>query len=442
MAKIAVLPIAGAGHLYPSGTVAYELQRRGHDVVVITFERARPILEKFELSMHALPNPGERNGSEPVVERLVTNCLSVIPGLRHVARIRRTSSRMISHVPGILRDLQTDLVVADGNVLCGGTIAERLKIPCVTIFSGLPSLQENGQPPGYTCWSYSTHRWALLRNWFGNTVSALSFEPVRWAINRKRRTLGLPLIRKYRDFMSTSAQITQLIPELDFPRQNLPEVCHYVGALATSRMADQVDFPWDCLDERPLVLASLGTVSSGFKRSAPRVFQAIAEACVGLDVQLLITLGKVNSGEAGREQWVERLPGNPLVLDYVPQLALLDRAKLLVTCGGHNTMLGAIRAGVPMVALPASADQPGNAARIQYAGIGLADSFYHPDPGRLREKIQRVLSDESFYKRIAVLREAEARAGGPARAADIVERVLETRAPVTRADMQAAADSK
>jgi UDP:flavonoid glycosyltransferase YjiC (YdhE family) len=49
-----------------------------------------------------------------------------------------------------------------------------------------------------------------------------------------------------------------------------------------------VDFPWERLDpDRPLVYASMGTLQNGILRT----FRMIAEACAGLGVQLVISLG-------------------------------------------------------------------------------------------------------------------------------------------------------
>jgi MGT family glycosyltransferase len=124
------------------------------------------------------------------------------------------------------------------------------------------------------------------------------------------------------------------------------------------------------------------------------------------------------------------LPGDPLVVDYAPQLALLDRAAVAITHAGLNTVLGSISRGVPMVAMPRSADQPGNAARIAYSGAGLCASFHHGTPEELRSVIQRVLSDERFRRRAKELGQAMRSAGGVPRAADIAEEALLSRRPV------------
>ncbi|MFG1372351.1 nucleotide disphospho-sugar-binding domain-containing protein [Xanthobacter oligotrophicus] len=51
--------------------------------------------------------------------------------------------------------------------------------------------------------------------------------------------------------------------------------------------------------------------------------------------------------------------------------AILPRATLAITHGGHGTTLRALRHGVPLLVLPMGRDQNENAARVEYRGAGL-----------------------------------------------------------------------
>src|SRR4029078_10514194 len=84
---------------------------------------------------------------------------------------------------------------------------------------------------------------------------------------------------------------------------------------------DAADFPFDRLDGRPLVFASMGTVQN----QQFEVFHIIADACAGLDAQLVMTLGRPG---AVVPPLLQALPGAPLVVPYAPQRALLARAAV------------------------------------------------------------------------------------------------------------------
>ena len=67
----------------------------------------------------------------------------------------------------------------------------------------------------------------------------------------------------------------------------------------------------------------------------------------------------------------EPSPKNVSIFRRVPQLRVLEASDLMVMHGGTNSISECITAGVPMPAYPGSVDQPGNAARLVYHGMGL-----------------------------------------------------------------------
>ncbi len=188
-------------------------------------------------------------------------------------------------------------------------------------------------------------------------------------------------------------------------------------------------FPWDWLDGRPLIFASLGTIPDP---TNPPVFRKILAACRGLDAQLVLALGNWKGNHGSVRERLGAIPENALVVDFAPQMALLDRAALLITHGGSNTVLESLTRGVPMVALPRSADQIGMAARVVNCGAGLRASFKKCTAEELRRLIRRGLSEDSLRQRTGQLRQAMQAAGGAPRAAEIAEEALTTHRPVFR----------
>jgi MGT family glycosyltransferase len=254
--------------------------------------------------------------------------------------------------------------------------------------------------------------------------------PAMKAINRQRKAWRLPPLARVDDVFSPLAQISQLCAEFDFPRRELPPHFHYIGTFAGHRRAgaDQ-QFPWGQLDDRPLIFASLGTISDP---SNPPVFRKILTACAGLNAQLVLALGKWRDEQHSVRECLGPVPDNAMVVDFAPQMELLDRAALLITHAGSNTVLESLSRGVPMVALPRNADQTGVGSRVAYSGAGLCASFKHCTPEELRSLVQRVLAEDSFRRRARELQQAILAAGGFQRAAEIAEEALTTRRPVKR----------
>ena len=149
------------------------------------------------------------------------------------------------------------------------------------------------------------------------------------------------------------------------------------------------------------------------------IFSIIAEACVGLDAQLVISLGGGLEPEA-----LPNLPRETLVVKYAPQLELLQKATLNITHAGLYTTLESLRYGVPIVAIPITDDQPGVAARIAWTGVGECIALNRLNVNNLRKAIELVLTKDSYKQYASLLQKAILNAGGVSKAADIIEIVI------------------
>jgi MGT family glycosyltransferase len=240
-------------------------------------------------------------------------------------------------------------------------------------------------------------------------------------LDDRHSQLGLPRTRGINDSFSPWAQISQQPPEFEFPRRELPRHFHFAGPFQDPAARPKVPFPFERLDGRPLVYASLGTLQNRLLW----IFRIIAEACSGLPIQLVISLG----GSAEPDS-IGKLPGDPIVVRSAPQLELIPKSTLVITHAGLNTALESLAHGIPMVAIPITNDQPGVAARIAWSGTGLVIPPRLLSVRRLRLACERVLHEPIFRQRAQELKKAIARSRGARRAAEIIEAVLRTKQPV------------
>jgi zeaxanthin glucosyltransferase len=430
MAHFAIVCPEDAGHLLPNVTVGTELLRRGHRVTLVAREKCTPLAAQLDLPLYNLEIEDVPWPSAYLIWRAFSTFgAGYIIGMR--VGFERHAEAILRKVPRVLKELAVDGVLVDQNMAAGGTAAERVGVPFVTVSSALLWNEEVGVPPPFTSWKYGEGRLARIRNRLGYAGWHWFMRPTLKVINRYRRAWQLRPLSRMDVTFSSLAQISPLCPGFDFPRRDLPKSFYYVGSLASGRRCT-IDprFPWERLDGRPLIFASLGTIPDP---SNVPVFQKIASACAGLDAQLVLTLGQWGDelGIPVREK-IGVLPGDPIVVDFAPQLALLDKAALLITHAGSNTVIESLCRGVPMVALPRSADQPGMGSRIEYSGTGLCASFRDSTPQEIRKLIERVLTEEIFRRQARKLQQVLIAAGGPQRAADIAEKALATRHPVRR----------
>jgi UDP:flavonoid glycosyltransferase YjiC (YdhE family) len=90
---------------------------------------------------------------------------------------------------------------------------------------------------------------------------------------------------------------------------------------------------------------------------------------------------------------------------------------------GHGTMIRALSCGAPVLAVPHAGDMAENAARIDWAGVGVRLPWRLLGPRTLRLAVRHALADRSLAARARELAAWAAANDGAVRAAELVERL-------------------
>jgi MGT family glycosyltransferase len=354
--------------------------------------------------------------------------LTGLAALRCGLRGIRLKARMLFRdAPAAILDEGVDSLIIDQIEMAGGTVAEHLGLPFVTAAAALPVNLDANVPPAIFPWSHRVGVGARLRNRAGNAAFEWIFSGTLRMINRQRRDWGLPPAGSLDALLSRLAQLAQLPAALDLPGRRTPPHFHHTGPWTDAAARAPVDFPWPRLDpSRPLVYASMGTLQNGILRT----FRVIAEACAGLDLQLVISLG------GGQDPALLRdLPGDPVVVGYAPQLDLIRRSALTISHGGLNTTLESLAQGVPMVVVPVTYEQPGVGARVEWSGVGRSIPLGRLTVDRLRDAVRQVLGNPAYRARAIRLQSSIEAADGLNRAADLIEEAFDTGWGVVRSEV-------
>ena len=423
MTHYALICPATTGHLNPMLSLGKVLQQRGHQVTLIGFENAQTATLAAGLDFQAIAP--QDCPKEMMAQKLAElGKLSGLAALKYTVNLlKENTNLLLRDVPDIAKAIGVEAFLIDQITSVGGTIADYLDLPFVTICSTLVFNKESGIPPGFTVWDYNPSWWGKLRNQGGYKFQSQIIKPIAQVINCYREQRQLTQHFSPNDRYSRLAQISQQPPLLEFPRQELPAWFHFTGPFRNEIGRSAPDFPWEQLTGKPLIYASLGTLQNQLLG----IFQQIAEACANLEAQLVISLGRSINPLS-----LPPLPGNPLVVEYAPQLDLLQRATLTITHAGLNTTLDSLSNGVPLVAIPIANDQPGTAARIAWSGCGEFIPVKKVTVNRLRQTIQKVLTEPSYRQNALRLQADILQSGGVEQAATLIEQAITTGKPVER----------
>jgi len=403
-----------SGHVNPFLALAHELQERGHRVTFFQIPDVEAEVRAEGIGFCSIGTQDHPAGSLQKSLRQLGS-LSGLNALRFtVQAIRQTTEAICRDAPGAVQAAQVDVLLVDQTEPGGGSVAEHLGLPFVTVCNALALNSEPSVPPPFTPWAYRDDWWGRTRNRLGNAVSDYFLAPVRDTIAGYRRRWRLPAHRNAEETFSSLAQISQQPREFDFPRRSLPDCFHYVGPLRGPRLRP-IEFPWEWLDGRALIYASLGTLQN----KNPNIFHCFADACRGLNVQMVIA-------GAGRESLGD-LPKNVLAVSYAPQLELLQRATLTLTHGGLNTVLDSLACGVPLLVVPITYEQPAIAQRVRWVGAGDSIPFSGVHSSLVRARIDAVLGDPAYAHAAGRMAGCIRDAGGVKRAGDLIEKIAFTK---------------
>jgi MGT family glycosyltransferase len=336
-------------------------------------------------------------------------------------RIKGDIEVFLQKTPTALRQAGVDVLLINEIALTGPTVAEVLRLPYFIISTAAPHCLGWNVFPWLSGYRYSSSPVAWIENAFLEVSALRVHGPMRHQLDVYRRQAGLGPVKEIERVFPPLAQITQLPSCLDFPRTDLPDNFYYTGPFLNETARPSVQFPWDRLDGRPIIYASLGTT----RNVQASVFRLIAAACQDFDVQLVISLG----GRFEQEEFAD-LPGQPLVAKYAPQLELLKLAKIVITHGGSNTAFETLMEGKPMIVIPLAHDQPAMAARLVRAKVAEVLPVMRLSTTRVRKAITKLLLDPS-YNDAALRMQTKLRSlHGAERAVKIIEENLSRYASV------------
>ena len=407
MAHFALICPPFFSHLRVFEALGEELIRRGHRATFLLNAGAGASLARSNIPVRTVTaaigaTRTLRNAARPTGP----------PGiLRTVADSARSTEQLCEAGPEQLRAIGADAIIGDQVEAAAGLLAAHLGLPHISVACGLPINSAPGIPMPFLGWRYDPSPKGVEWITGGERVAHFLLARQRRTIETWSDRFGIARRANLEDCLSPLAQIAQISSDFDFPRPNPPPF-RAVGRIRPAEDDEPLGIALD--PARPFVFASLGTLQGG----RVRLFRAIAKACRAAGAQLLIAhCGLLSAREADRI-------GADFITDFAPQQAVLARADLCITHAGLNTVLDALAAGVPLLALPIAFDQPGVAARIVHHNVGERLAPWRASPARLQLLIEQILGDADYRARAVRQGEYVRSAGGLKAAADRIEMAL------------------
>ena len=306
---------------------------------------------------------------------------------------------------GLVRDVAPDAVVSDILTLAPALAGELEGLPVGTVIPHLDPRMPPGSAP-YSCGARLPRTRAGRALWRGaDPLLRHGLQLGRRQLNATRRRLGLPALERVHGGISTQLALVATFPQLEYPRA-WPAGTHVVGPLMWEPPAPDVELP---PGDEPLVLIAPSTSQD----PGQTLLRGALAGLAGLPVRVLASTNRQNPPVA--------IPANARLVDCVSYSRAMPACDVVVCHGGHGTVARALASGCAVVIVPAAGDMNENAARVDWAGVGVRL------PGRLvgarglALAVGRALARPELRAGARGLQTWSAHHDGAARAADLVE---------------------
>jgi UDP:flavonoid glycosyltransferase YjiC (YdhE family) len=388
--RFLVAAFGDAGHAFPAIALARALRRRGHTVLVETWERWRDPVDAAGLLFTAAeeyqtfppPPPGS-----PDQTSAADAALALLP---------------------LIEDFEPDVVISDILTLAPALAAERAGVERVTLIPHVYPVHEPGLP--FFSVGMRPPRTAVGRAIWRASLPLLTSgrRRGRREMNATRAAVGLAPVDGLHAAISSKLALVATFPQLEYPRR-WPAHVRVTGPMEFEVPSPAVELP---VGDAPLVLVAPSTAQDPELRLVRVSLEALAEE----PVRVVATTNRPESADPS-----PAAPENAVVVDWLSYSQVMPQAALVICHGGHGTVARALGAGVPVLCCPHVGDMAENAVRVAWAGAGLMVPWRLGTTSSLRWAMRRIVADRGFTQRADRIADWAREHDGAERGAELIE---------------------
>lgn len=320
--------------------------------------------------------------------------------------------RSVGQTRPLVARVRPDVAVADILTLTPAVCAELEGVRSATLIPHVHPAGAPGAPPySFGARLPRTRAGRALWGRLDPTVE-IGLRQGRDDLNETRRRIGLSPTTRLHGGISERLALVGTFPQLEYPRP-WPPGTEVVGPLLWEPPADEVELP---PGGDPIVLVAPSTAQDPEHK-------LLSAALAGLADEPVRVLATWN-----RRRPVDPIPvpANARLVEWVSYARTMPECAVVICHGGHGTMARALASGCRVVVAPAAGDMNENAARADWAGVGVRLPWRLVSPAGVRLAVRRALADARMAKRAGDLAGWAARNDGAERAAILVEEFART----------------
>lgn len=383
MSKIAFFCIPAHGHTNPTLEVVKELIRQGHEVRYYSYECMKEKIlstgaeyiscDAYDFEQDISPADGKQIAEDMsfAIEVLVNSTLAMDEALLEE-----------------IKEWSPDCIVADSMALWGKLIAKKLEIPFVS---------------STTTFAFNQQSSKVMRGSLKDLFKVILQMGKAKKYLKRLQKRGYP-IKSVLDIIQNDNDTHTIVytsPEFQPCAETFSARYVFVGPSIR---------PATCEIEKTrekLIYISMGTVNNDMLPFYKNCIESLKDT----DYQVIISVGgQVDSGELAALIGDYGIQADILIVPFVDQIAVLEKANVFLSHCGMNSVSEALYYEVPLVMFPQTNEQKGVAFRVNELGAGV----YLKDESKeaIKEAFDNVLNQTEYKKQAGKISEDFKKCGG------------------------------
>lgn len=382
--NILIVAIGSHGDVNPFIKIGNALQKRGHDVTILSNNHFRNSVQNTGLGFASVGSTKDYNKMVDEVDtKNPTKTTKVVMRYLYFESIQTVFDTIKKlNIPG-------DTIILGITMAFGARIArDKLGIPLITCHVAPVSLPSVSQPakldglwmPHWMPEFYKAGMWRLI---------ALLTDPFLGPpINKFREQLGLPKVKQIiQHWIHSPDKVIGLFPgwfaepQPDWPKRT--EVTNFLFFDESDKKPMSPKLEKFITEGKPPVVFTAGTAVSDVEF----FFKESAKACDRLNIPGVFLSQYKNDIP-------DDLPPNIFHCNYAPFSKLFPYASAVVHHGGIGTCAQALRAGIPQLLTPFGMDQPDNSARLRKFGVSREIRLKRYKSTNVAGKLKELIEDK------------------------------------------------
>jgi MGT family glycosyltransferase len=172
--------------------------------------------------------------------------------------------------------------------------------------------------------------------------------------------------------------------DFDYPDVKRNSNVHYIGPCIRNRDLDESLFKLEKDNNKEIIFVCLGSQTARIYKTCETFFLKIFELMAKPEMKSIRVI--LSMGSKFETEKFGNIPANVSLYEWIPQIEALKISSAAI-------IHGCIYYGVPMIVLPDKYDQPANAQRIEFHGLGVRGDLENISVDDLKLLVNKILND-------------------------------------------------